>query len=39
MARHKPHHGISIGNEREEGKCFRLGKISAHDVQMDSPIQ
>lgn len=38
MAPDKPNHGISIGNEREEGKCLRFGKISAHEGANELPV-
>jgi hypothetical protein len=37
MAPDRPNHEISVGNEREGVKCFRLGKISADQVQMNLP--
>ena len=37
MARDKPNREISVGNERERSKCFRLGKISADQVPMNLP--
>ena len=37
MAPDKPNREFSLGNEREKGKCFRLGKISPDQVQMNLP--
>jgi hypothetical protein len=37
MAPDKPNREISVGNDRERGKCFRLDEISADQVQMNLP--
>ena len=37
MAPDKPNREFSLGNEREKGKCFRLGKISMGQVADESP--